>query len=133
MTCTKDKTTCGKCVIGLANWSKELEKYLSEFPACVNVAGAVKIGEIKHVCPNSPFPDGRAPDDSAYRELFPDEEVFRYIVNDDGVPMQVLHGNSAVYYSNGRRVEKPVVFVKAKNWPAAVLAIQKRREKEKEV
>ena len=123
MTCTKDKTTCGKCVIGLANWSKKLERYLSEYPVCVDINSTMKIS-IEQLCPNSPFPDGKVPDDSAYKEIFPDEELFRYVLNDDGVPIQVLHGNSAVYYSNGDRVEKPVVFVKAKSWPDAVKIIQ---------
>ena len=93
------------------------------YPACVDFLHFEKL-TIDDICPKAPFPDGKIPDDSAYGALFPGETVFRYIINEDGVPVQVLRGNSAVYYTRrGERVEKPVLFIKARNWPEAVMCI----------
>ncbi len=33
----------------------------------------------------------------------------------NGKPVRVLHGTSAVFYEDGKRVERPVIFVEAEN------------------
>ena len=38
----------------------------------------------------------------------------------NGKPVRVLHGTSAVFYEDGKRVERPVVFVEAENGDEAL-------------
>ena len=44
----------------------------------------------------------------------------------DGKPVRVLHGTSAVFYEDGKRVVRPVIFVEAENGEEALkLMIEK--------
>ena len=41
----------------------------------------------------------------------------------DGKPVRVLHGTSAVFYEDGKRVERPVIIVEAENGEEALKLI----------
>ena len=49
---------------------------------------------------------------------------FRYIENDKGKPILLLHGAVAVTYKNNMRVEKPVLCIEAGSWKEACAKIK---------
>ena len=49
---------------------------------------------------------------------------FRYIENDKGQPILLLHGAVAVTYKNNMRVEKPVLCIEAGSWKEACAKIK---------
>lgn len=53
--------------------------------------------------------------------------TFRYIINEKGEPVWLLHGNTAVRYINGERVEIPAETIEAKDWMEAVQKIKERK------
>lgn len=55
-------------------------------------------------------------------------KTFYFTLDEEGIPVLLLHGHAAVTYIDGKRVEKPAMSIEAESWHDAVAAILAGRQ-----
>lgn len=55
-------------------------------------------------------------------------KTFYFTLDEEGMPVLLLHGRAVVTYIDGKRVEKPAMSIEAKSWHDAVAAILAGRQ-----